>query len=172
MKFDPLKLSIFWTMILKWVVISSYAEHARKLVGTRRLTMLVNWFLASWASKKIISAHHVHFEIFFSPVTLSSVSFFCPCLTSLVPSLTSLYFVSLSHNKTPVLCLCSLSPVLCPLSYISVPCLPSALPSLTSLSLYLVLYPLSHSSDLCLLSCNVPDSCDLFPVSHSSFSVP
>jgi hypothetical protein len=107
--------------------------------------------------------------------------FFLPChpflcllllslfITSFVPSLTSLYFVS--HYKTPVLCLCSLSPVLCPLSYISVPCLPSALPSLTSLSLYLVLYPLSHSSDPCLPS-SEPDSRDLFPVSHSPFSVP
>ncbi len=52
-----------------------------------------------------------------SPVTHSSVPFSCPCLTSFVPSLTSLYFVS------------------SPLSYVSVPCLPSSVPCLMALLL-------------------------------------
>ncbi len=43
---------IFWMMILKWVVISSYAEHAWKLV-TRWLSMRGNWLLVSWACAKI-----------------------------------------------------------------------------------------------------------------------
>jgi hypothetical protein len=66
--------------------------------------------------------------------------FLCPLLPSLsdvlspfshvsVLSLTSLYFVS------SLLHICSLSPVLCHLSHISVPCLPSAVPSLTFLFL-------------------------------------
>jgi len=77
-----------------------------------------------------ILTYHVHFQSF---SFLTPVPFSCPYLTSLVPSLTSLYFVShpmspvlrpLSHCTlllvsrplSPVSLLCSLSPVLCTLS--------------------------------------------------------
>ncbi len=89
MKFVPRMLSILFMIILKWVVISPYAEHAQKLI-TRWLSMRENWLLASWAYEKIILAHHVHFKSFPSlPLfTHSSVPLSCPCLTTFVPSLT------------------------------------------------------------------------------------
>jgi hypothetical protein len=52
MKFVQQMLSIFWMMFLKRVVISSNAEHARKLV-TRWLSMRGNWLLAGWACAEI-----------------------------------------------------------------------------------------------------------------------
>jgi hypothetical protein len=52
------------------------------------------------------------------PIIHSSVSFSPPCLKSFVPSLKSLYFVSHLVSPTPVLRLCSLYPVLCPLSHV------------------------------------------------------
>jgi hypothetical protein len=76
---------------------------------------------------------------------------------SYVSSLTSLYLFSCPMS--PVLRLCSLSPVLCPLSHVSVPCLPSAVPSL--MSLFLVSHPLSSVSRLCSLS---PVPCTLYHV--------
>ncbi len=65
----------------------------------------------------------------FPPLTHSSVPFSRICLTSFDPSHMSLCF--LSHPMSPVLRLCSLSPVLCPLSHVSFPCIQSAVPSLT-----------------------------------------
>jgi hypothetical protein len=68
---------------------------------------------------------------------------------------------------SPVLRLCSLSPVLCPLSHVSVPCLPSAVPSL--MSLFLVSCPLSSVSRLCSLSlvlCTLSLSHVLCTLSH------
>ncbi len=117
-----------------------------------------NWLLASWAYGKIISVHHIHFfQSLSSPVIHSSVPFSCPCLTSFVPSLTSLYFVS--HPKSPVLrtslflvsrplspvsCICSLPTVRRTQSYVSVLCILSSAPCLTSLLLVSrPLYPVS-----------------------------
>ncbi len=120
------------------------------------LNMCKKLFFAGWAYVKIISAHQMYFLKFtsFLPVTHSSVRFSCPCLTFYVPCLCwSLFLVSLP--KSPVLPLCSLSSVLCPLSHVSVPCLSSAVPSFTSLPL--VSYPL------------YPASRDLSPVSHPFF---
>ncbi len=70
-----------------------------------------------------------------------------PCLSSYVPSITSLFlaFRPLSYVSR----LCSLSPVPCPLYYLSVPCLPSSVPCLTFLFLGSgPLYPVSLSRDL------------------------
>jgi hypothetical protein len=157
MKFVMRMLSIFSMMILKWVAISSYAEHVRKLVTcwlstreklvTRWLSMRGNWKLEIGAYEKIILAHHEHYQSFSSlpHVTHSSVPFSRPCLTSFVPSLTSLYLclpayvpclmspflVSRPLSNVPVfpfLCLCS-----CPLLL----CFPSSVPP------SLVLCPLS-----------------------------
>ncbi len=168
----------------------SLVEHARKLV-TRWLSMrenwlLVgwacaeigysmaeNWFLASWASEKIISAHNMRFGSFSSlpHVTHSSVPFSRPCLTSFVPSL---YFVS--QPRSSVLCLSSLSPVLCPLSRGSAPCLPSSVPSLTALFiLSRPLYPVYQLSQCPLYCGSIPvvlSFAPLFPVLCFFFSCP
>jgi hypothetical protein len=104
------------------------------------------------------------------PVTLSYFPFSRPCLTSCVSCLTSLYLAyhpmspdmplcSLSFVLSPLSRLCSLPPVRCTQSYVSVPCLPSAVLSLTPLflvssplSLFLVSRPLSSVFRLCSLS--------------------
>ncbi len=52
MKFVPRMLSIIWMLILKWVGISPYAEHTRKLV-TRWLSTSGNWLLIGWAYAEI-----------------------------------------------------------------------------------------------------------------------
>ncbi len=70
--------------------------HARKLVS-HWLCMRENWLLMAVHARKTPSAFS---KIF---LTYSSVLFSRPCLTSFVPSLTSLY--------------CTLSPVLYPLSH-------------------------------------------------------
>ncbi len=119
------------------------AENAQYLV-TCWLSMHKNWLLTSWVYAKIISAHHMPILSFPSliPIIQSYVPFSHLCLTSFVPSVTSLYFVS---HYVPFLCLCPLSPVLCPLSHGSAlsPALSSRLSSLSSI--------------LCILS-TVPDS--------------
>ena len=52
LKFVLRMLSIFSMMILIWVVIFPYAEHAQKLV-TRGLSMRENWLLVGCACAKI-----------------------------------------------------------------------------------------------------------------------
>ncbi len=105
--------------------------------------------------------------------------FLCPLLLSL-PNVLCL----MSHNSalspmSPVLRLCTLSPVLFPLSHVSVPFLLSPVPSLTSLflasrplspvlrpcSLSPFLCPLSHISNPCLPSRDLSSFfCSLYPV--------
>jgi hypothetical protein len=83
--------------------------------------------------------------------TLSSVPlspFPLHCLTSYVSCLKCLFLVS--HSLFPVSRLCSLFPVYCSLSHVSVPCLLSSVPCLTSLflvsrSLSPILCSMSHS---------------------------
>jgi hypothetical protein len=132
MKFIPGMLSIFWMMFLKWVVISSYAEHAWKLV-TRWLSMRGNWLLVGWASAEIgyswLSIRRYSFYWYWTmsfpclnPLSLSHVS--VHCFPSTVPCLTSLFLVS--HPLFPVSLLCSLFPAFC---------LPFIFPNLKSLFL-------------------------------------
>jgi hypothetical protein len=162
-------------IVLKRVMVSPYSEYARKLV-TRWLSMRQNWLLVGWACMKIgyslaeharklvtrqasirknhFGAPHVFSEFFpVPPITRSSVRFSRPSLTSPVWCL-----CLFSHPMSPVLCLCCLYPVLCPLSHVSVLCLPSAVPSLTSM--LFVSRPLS------------PVTRDLSLVSHPLFTVP
>ncbi len=87
-------------MILKWTwfpLMLSMHENwflvgwaCMKLV-THWLSICENWLHASWAYAKIIFVYHVHFWSSSSlpPVTLSTVPFSYPCLTSFVPCLTS-----------------------------------------------------------------------------------
>jgi hypothetical protein len=82
-----------------------------------------------------------------SPVLCSMFHFSVPCLPSSVPCLTSLFLVFplivpcltslflVSHPLFPVSRLCSLSPVLCSMSHVSVPCVPTSVPCLTFLFL-------------------------------------
>ncbi len=165
MKFISRMLSIFWMMILNWAVICPSAEHARKevtswlhaqILAACWLSMHKNWLLVGCAFAKFFYSLAEHTQNHCgAPHT------FCTCLPSYIPCLTFLFLVSrplspvsctcllLSyHPLSPVLRLCSLSPVLCPLSQVSVPFLPSAVPSLCSL--YPVLYPMSHGSAHCL----------------------
>ncbi len=134
--------------------------------------MCKNWLLIGWAFAKIVYLLAEHREKSFGRtmcifrVFLSSS---CPCLTSFVPSRTSLYFVSIPMS--PVLRLCSLSPFLGPLSHLSVSCLPYASPILRLCSLYLVRYALSHSSAPCPPS-SVPCLMWSFPCLPSSFLCP
>ncbi len=136
----------------------SKAEHARKLV-TRWLSIRKNWLfvgwavsmpknslLAGWAYAKLFSAHFQSFSSL-SPVPHSYVPFSRPCLTSFVPPLTSLYFVS--RPMSPVLRLCFLIPVLC-LTYLFLAYRPLS-PVLRLCSLYPI-YPLSHNFAPCLPS--------------------
>ncbi len=167
MKFVLRMLSLFWMMVLKLVVISTYVEHVGKLV-TRCLSMHKNWLLVCRACAKIgcLLAEHArklvtrqlsicenHFNTL--RICFHSFSFvpsIPPFLCPLLPSL------SMSYVPVSVLCLvfCPMAlsyisvPVLCPLSHVSVPCLLSAVPSLTSL--ILVSHPLSAVSRLCSLS--------------------
>ncbi len=52
MKFVPRMLSLFWMMVLKWVVITPHADHVRKL-ATRLLSMRKNGLLVGRACMKI-----------------------------------------------------------------------------------------------------------------------
>jgi hypothetical protein len=52
MKCIPRMLSLFWMMVLKWVVITPYADHVRKLV-IRLLSMRKNGLLVGRACMKI-----------------------------------------------------------------------------------------------------------------------
>ncbi len=116
----------------------SLDEHAQKLVA-RWLGMRKNWFLIGWAYAKIISEHHIHFQSSsIPPVILSSVPFSHPCLPSYVPCLWLF-----SHPMSPVLRICSLSPIFCSLSNVSDP-------SLTSSVRYVSrdLSPVSHPASL------------------------
>jgi hypothetical protein len=187
MKFVQRMLSIFWMMFLKWVVISSYAEHARKLV-TRWLSMHGNWLLVGWAwagigyslaghKRKLVtrwlSIRGNSFLLVLNHVfTLSSIPlspFPVPCLLSQVsiPIPCSLSHVSVPFLPSSVPCLTSLflvsrplSPIL--MSHFFVSCLPPSVPFFTSL--FLVSCPLFSVSLLCSLS---PVLCSL-----SHFSVP
>ncbi len=166
MKFVLRMLSLFWMMVLKLVVISTYVEHVEKLV-TRWLSMPKNWLLVCRTCRKIsyLLAEHTwklvtrqlsicenHFNTL--RLRFHSFSFAPPIPPFLCPLLPSL---SMSYVPVSVLCLvfCPMSlssisvPVLCPLSHVSVPCLPSTVPSLTSL--ILVSHPLSPVSRLCSL---------------------
>ncbi len=160
MRYVPRMLSIFWMMFLKWVVISSYDEHVRKLI-TRWLSMRGNWLLIGWACTEIgysLTEHtrklvtrwlSIHRNLFYWYWTM-----FFP-LSSVLPS------------PFPIL-------VLCLLFQVSVPCIPSSVPCLTSL--FLVSHPLfpvlsslflvSHPLFLVWLLCS------LFPTLCLSSSVP
>ncbi len=117
MKFVLRMLSLFWMMVLKLVVISTYVEHVGKLV-TRWLSMHKNWLLPSLSN------------VLCALSQVSALSAF-PCLMSLF-----LVFCALCSVSR----LCVLTPVGCPQSYVSVPCLPSSVPCLTPL--FLVSHPL------------------------------
>jgi hypothetical protein len=125
MKFVPRVLSIFWMSILKWVGISLYAEHARKLFThwlsmctkffTCWLSMHENWLLIGWACAKIgyMLAEH------------TQKSFWCTMCIFLSYPLSP---IPLSPSPVPV-------PVLCPLSHVFVLCRPSDVPCLMALFL-------------------------------------
>ncbi len=150
-------------MVLKWVVISPYVEHARKLV-TGWLSMRKNWLLIGWehAWKLVIRWLSLREYNFSAPRTFSefflcspSHPFFC------------LLLLSLSNVLCPMSHVSALLPVLRPLSYVSVPCLPSSIlcltwsvPCLTS-SFLRPLTPITWST--------VPFSVALFLCSSSLF---
>ncbi len=146
--------------VLKWVVISSYAEHAWKLV-TLWLSIGGNCYsFSEHMRKSYVSCLKCLFLVSHPlfPVSLLFSLFPALCLPSSVPCLTSLFLVSRPLFHVPLLC--SLSPVLCSMSHFFVPCLPSSVPCLTSL--FLVSRPLFPVSLLC----------SLFPALCLPFSVP
>jgi hypothetical protein len=151
MKFVPRMLSFFWMMVWNgllllrmlimcenWLLDSwacaktgyLLAEHAWKLV-TRWLSNHTRKLVTHWLSKrKKYFAPRAFQSISSIPPVTSPVPFSYSCLTS--------YVTCLTHRR-------SLSPVLCPLSYVSIPCLMSSVPCLKSL--FLVsrpLYPVSR----------------------------
>ncbi len=142
----PLMLSIRENCLLVgWACIKidySLTEHAWKLV-TRQLSMRENWLLASWAYEKIILVQHMHFQSFFPLYLISPIP--------LSPSP-----ITVKHPLSPLSRLCTLSPSLCTLSYVSVPFLLSSVPCLKTL--HLVSHPLYPLSRLCSL---FPDLCTL-----------
>ncbi len=179
-----------------WLLVGwAYAKFVSRWLSMRKNLLLVSyhrWKLGYSLAKHLkksfcctLSSSSV------PPVTCFSVPFSYPLPNALcplsrisvpcVPCLTSLFFGS--RPKSPVLRLCSVAPVLCFMSHVSVPCLVSSVPRRTSLflvsrplspvsclcSLSSVLCPLSHVSVPCLPS---SVSCDLSPVSHPPFSVP
>ncbi len=168
MKFVQCMKSIIWMMFLKWVVISSYAEHAQNLllVGwacvkigyslaehewklvTLWLSIPENWLLVGWAYAEICFYWH-------SPCFFPCHPFPCPLSRPL-----SNVLCLLSHFS--VLCFPPFATILCSMSHFFVPCLPSSVPCLTSL--FLISCPLFHVSLLCSL---FPALCSL-----SHFSVP
>ncbi len=139
----PLMLSMCENLLLDgwaWAKIGySLTGHAWKLV-THWLTICKNLLLSGWACARIISAHQVHFSVFLS----SPLS---PIPLSPFPVLVRRPLSPLSHLCTFSHVFWTLSPILCPLSHVSVPWLPSTVPSLTSL--FLVYCPLSPVSRLC-----------------------
>ncbi len=93
MKFVPRMLSIFWMMILKWVVISHYAEHARKLI-TRWLSMCeIGCSLAENARKLVTRWLSLHENHFGAPCAFSEFFLSSSCHPFLCPLLPSLSFV-------------------------------------------------------------------------------
>ncbi len=136
-KFVLCKLSIFWMMFLKWVVISPYDEQdARKLV-TRWLSMQGNWLLVDWAwaeigysftehASKLITCWlsmggnwllvgWAYVEIGHSLAEHTRKFFFIGILNHVFSP------VPFSRALSNVLCLlssvCSLSPILCSMSH-------------------------------------------------------
>jgi hypothetical protein len=112
------------------------------------------------------SLNPIQFNSFWRPEK-NKLAEFCNLFSSKYLCLPSSLPVSWLFSLSPVLwplsyvSVCSLSPVLCPLSYVSVPCRPSAVLSLRYL--FLVSRPLllvsrlcSLSPVLCILSINCP----------------
>ncbi len=108
MKFVPFMLSLFWTMVLKRVMIFPYAEYARKLV-TRWLNMRKNWSYVS-----------VFCLLSSDPLSYVSV----PCLQSAIPNLTSLFLVSRPLYSSHVICPRLPSSFLLPLAHSNCPSVP------------------------------------------------
>ncbi len=173
MRYVPRMLSIFWMMFLKWVVISSHAEHARKLV-THWLSTRGNWSLIGWACTEIGYSLTEHTQ---KLVTLAyvEISFYWYWTMFFPLSSVPLSPFPVPCSMSPVSRVCSLSPILCSLSHVSVPCFPSTVPCITSLflvshPLFLVLLLYSLFPALCLSS-SVPCLTTLFLVSHPLFPV-
>jgi len=135
-------------------------------------SMRKNWLLVSWACAKLHGyslAEHAQKLVtcWLSIREIISVQhniLRVPCV------LFPLSPVPLSPSPIP----CFMSPVLCPLSYVSLICLPSAVPSLTSLFLVCLLCLLFHISVPCLpssvpcLKWSVPSPILLSPYPPSS----
>ncbi len=175
MKFVPRMLSIFWMMVLKWAFVSFYVKHARKWVS-HWLSMPKMWLLVGSACAKIgyLFAKHAQ-KLFTRWLSIRENHFGAPCVflefslcSHSVPRCSVPFTVSrtgiVSRPISPVLRLCSLSPVLCPLSYVSVRYLPSSVSCLTSLSL--ASRPLSPVLVLCSLSL-VFVPCPFYPVLYT-----
>ncbi len=144
----------------KWVLISPYAEHVRKLV-TWWLSMRKNRLLVNWGCMKIGYSLAEHVQKFVTRwLSMRENHFGAPSAFQRFSSLPLC-------QQFLCLLLPSLLDVLCPLSHIFVLslmsfglCLPSYVPCLMNLflgylplspvlrlcSLYTVLYPLSHGS--------------------------
>ncbi len=140
-------------LVTRWL-----SEHAQKLVNRWRC-MQENWLVTRWPCirENHFRAPHVHFQSF-SCIPCSSVPFSHPCLTSYIPCLTSLPCLP-SYMSPILLQLSPLSPVLCPLSHVSVPCILSAGPQSHLSVPILASHPLSPALRLCYLS---PIFCPLF----------
>jgi hypothetical protein len=136
--------------VLKWVVISTYAEHVRKLV-TQWLSMRENLLLVNWACVKISYSLAVQCAY---------------CLTSL--------FLA-SRPMSSVSRLCSLPPALNTLSHVSVSCLLSSEPCLTWSVPCLQSSFIRPLSLVCHFWSSIPQFLSfflLFPVLFSSVSSP
>jgi hypothetical protein len=119
MKFVLRMPSLFSIIVLKWVAISPYAEHARK------------WLLVGWACAKIyyLLAERTQ-KLFLRTTCIFSVFPLFP----MSPMPLSPSPVPFWRPVSPISRLCTLSLVLCPLSYLSVPCFLSLVLRLCSLS--------------------------------------
>ncbi len=171
LKFVLHMLSLIWMMVLRWVVISLYAEHAKKLVA-HWMSMHKNWLLVGWACTKIGYSLAEHAQKLVTLwLSMRTNWLLADWAYAKILSEHHMHFQSSSvphviFSSVPFYhpCLCpmphvsALSHILSPLSYVSVPnCLPSSVPCLTSL--FLVSRPPYSVSR------------DMFPVSQPPFSV-